>query len=310
MRIGRGTAKTVGLRAFKRRPGLVASGLIGVVAAVGLVACGGSSTPPSRSPVQRGVISVDGQPRGYQVFRPPALGNRPAPLIVLLHGCLPGANGQGAASAVKFDDKASSAGFVAVYPDGITGCWNAGRCCGAADDVGFIRSLLDRLIKELPIDRSRIFVTGVSGGAAMAYRLACELSSRITAIASVAGGSSLDAPCRPARPVSVLEMHGSDDSNLPYNGGGPNNVSPILQVVQRWVALDGCVGDPDLAQSGITKSSTWGRCKSGSVVRLDTIVGGRHTWFGCSVPPCDPVPGEPDANAEVWSFFSEVRATA
>lgn len=300
----------IGVGRLDRRPNLTSTGLIGLVALLGLVACGSSAAPPGPSPVQRGAISVENQARGYRVFRPPALGNRPAPLVVLLHGCLPGANGQGAASAVKFDDKATSAGFVAVYPDGIEGCWNAGRCCGTADDVGFIRLLLDRLLKERPIDRSRIFVTGASGGAAMAYRLACELSSRITAIASVAGGSSLDTPCRPARPVSVLEMHGSDDSRLPYDGGGPNNVSPILQVVQRWVALDGCVGDPDRAQSGITKTSTWGRCESGSVVRLDTIVGGRHTWFGCGVRPCDPVPGEPDANDVVWAFFNGLRPAA
>ena len=70
------------------------------------------------------------------------------------------------------------------------------------------------------------------------------------------------------------------------------------------------MGDPDLTQSGIMKSSTWGRCKGGTVVRLDTIVGGRHTWFGCSVPPCDPVPGEPDANGVVWSFFNSLRPTA
>ncbi len=162
------------------------------------------------------------------------------------------------------------------------------------------------MVKELPIDRARIFVTGGSGGGALAYRLACDLSSRITAIASVSGGWWLDAPCRPARPVSVLEMHGEDS----YEGGGAHNLSPVLVVVQRWAELDGCVGDPVLAQSGMTKSSTWDRCKAGTVVRLDTIVGGTHTWFGCGVPPCSPVPGEPDANTVVWSFFNGLRPAA
>jgi polyhydroxybutyrate depolymerase len=277
---------------------------------LGLVACSGSSEPAKPNPILHTSISVGGQLRGYRLFRPPSLGNRPEPLVVLLHGCFPGANGEGAASALNFDHQASSAGFVAVYPDGIDGCWNQGSCCSTADDVGFIRSLLDRLVKDLPIDRSRIFVTGGSGGGAMAYRLACELSSRITAIASVAGAWWLDAPCHPARPVSVLEMHGRDDSLSPYDGGGALNVSPVLAVAQRWAELDGCVGDPALAQSGITKSSTWDRCKGGAVVRLDMIVGGSHTWFGCRVPPCDPVPGEPDANAVVWSFFNGLRPAA
>jgi polyhydroxybutyrate depolymerase len=280
------------------------------ILALGLVACSASVAPSQPSPILHTSISVGGQLRGYRLFRPPALGNRPAPLVVLLHGCFPGANGEGAASALNFDHEASSAGFVAVYPDGIDGCWNQGRSGSTVDDVGFIGSLLDRLVKQLPIDRSRIFVTGGSGGGAMAYRLACELSSRITAIASVAGAWWLDAPCRPARPVSVLEMHGSADSRTPYDGGGAFNVSPVLAVVQRWAELDGCLGDPALAQSGVTKSSAWNRCNGGTVVRLDTIVGGSHTWFGCRVPPCDPVPGEPDANAVVWNFFNGLRSSA
>jgi poly(3-hydroxybutyrate) depolymerase len=104
-------------------------------------------------------------------------------------------------------------------------------------------------------------------------------------------------------------MHGTDDSRLPYAGGGDLNVSPILAVVQRWVELDGCAGSPVLTENGKTKSSIWDRCKAGTIVRLDTVVGGRHSWFGCSVPPCDPVPGEPDATAVVWSFFNGLRQT-
>ena len=276
----------------------------------GFVACGGSSAPSKPSPVLHQSISVGGELRGYRLFRPPSLGSTPAPLVVLLHGCFPGANGEQAATAFRFDEEAISGRFVAVYPDGIHGCWNQGPCCSAADDVGFISALLDRLIKELSIDRSRIFVTGWSGGGAMAYRLACELSGRIAAIASVAGAWWLDAPCSPTRPVSVLEMHGTNDSRAPSDGGGPLNLSPILAVVQRRAELDGCVGDPALGLSGVTMSSTWNRCKAGAVVRLDTIVDGRHTWFGCGVPPCDPVPGEPGASAAVWDFFSSLRPAA
>ncbi len=87
----------IGVGRPKRRAGLISCGLIGVVAALGLVAWGGSTVQPKPNPVQRGAFSVDGQSRGYRVFRPPAVGSRPAPLVVLLHGCFAGATGERAA---------------------------------------------------------------------------------------------------------------------------------------------------------------------------------------------------------------------
>jgi polyhydroxybutyrate depolymerase len=173
--------------------------------------------------------------------------------------------------------------------------------------VTFISRLLDRLFKDLPINQSRVFATGVSGGGFMSYRLACELSNRFTAIASVSGVMLFDA-CHPTRPVSILEMHGTDDSIVPYGGGVPNGPpSPsVAAVMQTWTTLDGCVGDPMLSQTGITKTSLWKGCKGGAIVRLDTVVGGHHTWFGSSF---DPVPGEPNANAVIWDFFSSLQPT-
>ena len=60
-----------------------------------------------------------------------------------------------------------------------------------------------------------------------------------------------------------------------------------------------------MARTGITLTSTWSHCKGGSVVRLDKVVGGKHTWFGAQSP--DAVPGEPDTNTAIWSFFNSVQ---
>ena len=150
------------------------------------------------------------------------------------------------------------------------------------------------------MDHSRIFIAGVSGGAAFAYLLACELSNRITAIASVAGAMTGD--CRPARAVSVLEMHGTEDC---WAGGCPRpELLGVEALNQRWRTIDGCAGDPLTSQSGITNTLVW-HCKAGSIVRLDTVVGGHHTWFGCTSPGCEPVPGEPKATEVVWAFFNQ-----
>jgi polyhydroxybutyrate depolymerase len=298
----------------------------------GSAACGGTvATPtakvspvstPSPGTIEQRSFTVNGTLRLYRVFVPKSLDpNQPPALVVLLHGC-DGMRGSGdeVAADTHFDEEASAGRFVAVYPDGqisdnsVLGrmrCWNAGSCCidnvttPVADDVAFVSQVLDRVTTDLPIDKTRIFVAGVSGGAFMAYRLACELAGRIAGMASVAGTMLVDS-CHPARPVSILEMHGTDDSNVPYDGGAVFNgaASPsVAAVMQSWATLDGCAGNSTQSQSGITKTSAWKNCKGGNIVQLDTVVGGHHTWFGSTI---DPVPGEPNANATIWSFFSSV----
>jgi polyhydroxybutyrate depolymerase len=312
---------------MRPRPSL----LIAVVL-FGSIACGGAvATPtaklaptpvstPSPGTIEHASFTVNGTLRLYRVFVPHSLDpNQPSPLVVHLHGCdLMRGSGDEAALDSHFDEEASAGHFVAVYPDGqisdasVFGrmrCWNAGSCCienvntPVADDVAFVSQLLDRVTAELPINKTRIFVAGFSGGAFMAYRLACELSGRIVGIASVAGTMLVDS-CHPARPVSILEMHGTDDSSVPYDAGAVFNGAPspsVASVIQQWANLDGCAGNPTQSQSGITKTSVWKDCEGGTTVQLDTVVGGHHTWFGSTL---DPVSGEPNANAAIWSFFS------
>lgn len=278
-----------------------AAGQLGLLLSVSIIAaCGGSAPalPARLSPgtTQHAKITINGQVRTYRLFRPASLDPKHAsPLVMVLHPCRPDGNGDGQAAYTHFDDTASSGRFVAVYADGIGGCWNV-EGPGMPDDVAFIGRLLDRLVTDLQIDRTRIFIAGISGGAAMAYRLACELSDRVLAIASVSG-TMLGDDCHPTRPVSILEMHGTADF---YDGGGDLHAPSVMAVAQRWTALDGCTGNPSESQTGITRTTTWKPCKEGAVVRLDTVVGGHHTWFGS---PFAPVPGEPDANTVIWDFF-------
>ena len=250
--------------------------------------------------------------RTYRLFVPTTLDpKRSAPLLVALGGGTQ--SGDDMASFSNLDDQATTGKFIVVYPDGIGGFWNAGRCCGSyagatgVDDLGFIRALLDRLTADPRIDRTRIFATGVSAGALMAYRLACDLSSRIAAIASVSGVMVAE-NCQPNRPVSILEMHGTADALIPYAGGkNPDpgdDVKVFLStnaVIQSWVKLDGCPGKASQTAKGITTTSNWTACRAGTIVRLESVAGGHHTWFGSTM---DPVAGEPSSNADLWEFFS------
>src|SRR5581483_1221143 len=139
------------------------------------------------------------------------------PVVLAFHGG--GSNAMQMADFCGLNAKADGAGFIVAYPEGSgrlarDHTWNGGNCCGYAmeqkvDDVGFVRVLLDDLAWRARIDTKRVYATGMSNGAVMAYRLASELADRIAAIAPVAGPMGT-ATCKPSRPVSVMHFHGTE----------------------------------------------------------------------------------------------------
>ena len=296
---------------------------------VGTVSCGGSTRVAAASPApsftpscvattardqidhpsgpaRYETLAVNNLLRDFRVFRPATLdGSKPMPLVILLHGSPTDA--AGTEDVIHFDAQATAGGFLNVYPDGCSMDWDERH---ASLDVDFISHLIDRLESEYSIDKSRVYLVGISAGGFMAYRLACDLANRIAAVASVAGSMWWD-DCQPARPIPILEMHGTSDANVPYDGGGSTYhgqaMPPVMTVIHRWVAYDGCTGAPVPSLAGITTTSLWNRCGGGSVVRLDTVVGGNHTWFGSTF---DPVPGEPNSSAVVWDFLKQFRLAA
>jgi polyhydroxybutyrate depolymerase len=252
--------------------------------------------------VQHGSLDVAGAARTYRLLVPAAVtAGKSLPLLLALHGCGVSENGDNFAAVSHFDGKATVNGFIVAYPDGDQGCWNSGSCCGPADDVSFIRDLIDRMVKQYPIDNARVFVAGYSGGGAMAHRLACELANVITAVASVSGAFVVTT-CQPARPISVLEVHGTADQTTPLTGGVLGVDSPpVPTFMSDWAQRDGCSGNPVQSSSGIAKTSQWTGCRGNTTVRLDLVSGGHHTWFGSNI---DPVTGEPTSTDIVWNFFS------
>jgi polyhydroxybutyrate depolymerase len=158
---------------------------------------------------------------------------------------------------------------------------------------------------------------GMSNGAILSYRLACELSSRIRAVGPVSGTIMVD-PCTPGRPVPMRHVHGTDDANLPFAGGlgcGPAGVAftPVPDAIAGAAGRNGCTGSPVVAlQEGDGTCVRQGDCPAGSEVELCTIAGGGHQWPGGEPPVVAGLPGCPfgyqsqsfDATTELWSFFS------
>ena len=247
-------------------------------------------------------LQHQGLERSYLVRVPPAASEgHPLPVVLAFHGG--GGNASQFSSSSGLDDLADREGFLSVHPNG-TGrvpgralTWNAGpACCGwardqAVDDVGFVLALLDDLARRTPLDRSRVYATGHSNGAMMAYRLAAEAADRIAAIAPVAGAMVLE-DFRPVAPVPVLHIHSVDDPRALYTGGeGPpfpfttHTVlhKPVEDVLARWVELNDCPSEPEVTQRKGNERHTaallvWGPCSSGAPVEHWKLWGAGHGW--------------------------------
>lgn len=268
-------------------------------------------------------ILVENRKRRYLLHVPLGYdGNGALPLVIVLHGG--GGNAIGAANMTGFNGEADREGFIVVYPEGsgrfrdrlLT--WNSGNCCGYAldnnvNDVGFIDSLITRLESEIKIDTSRVFVTGISNGGMMAYRLACELSAKIAGIAPVAGALNVD--CNPSDHVSVIAFHGTADRHVLYGGGEPllkldphNRVDrSVSYAISFWVKQDQCSTIANQTQLGNVIRETYANCSDGTDVMLYTIIGGGHAWPGGqkgSVIGDEPTQ-EISATHLIWEFFKQ-----
>jgi polyhydroxybutyrate depolymerase len=218
-----------------------------------------------------------------------------------------------------FTALAEREGFVVAYPAGIRRRWNDGRGMVSQDDIGFVRALLDTLAHELSIDPRRIYATGISNGAMLTYRLACDLPGVLAAIAPVAGAmpGALAGRCAHAPPVALAAFQGSADPLVPYDGGNVairrGQVLPAVESVELWAASAGCTDtptvsiEPDRVTDGTrVRLSTWSGCKDGHDVELYTIEGGGHTWPGDAAGRglLGRVTRDLDATTTIWSFFS------
>ena len=263
------------------------------------------------------------------------------PLIIALHGR--GGNSESMILVTRggFNKLADTDKFIAVYPDGIEENWNDGRMDEEADDrahreniddVGFISDLIDLMIKNYNVDPKKVYLTGISNGAIMSYRLACELSDKIAAIAPVDGSipDMIINGCNPAKPVSVLAINNVNDPLVPYEGGEiwghfhSVNLGKVLSAgesVSFWIKRNQChpreidVQEPDLdpKDGTIVKHSEYFNDSDGSEVILYSVFGGGHTWPGGMQYLPEWVIGKTsrdiDANEIIWAFFKRHTRT-
>lgn len=256
---------------------------------------------------QATTIDVDGIARSYRIYKPAVLAERPG-LVVALSGVF--GDGFQAELTTGFDAEADRLGWIAIYPDSVLDGWMAygnddtwGHHPGA-DDVPFFSALIDREISEDGVDPGRVFVTGMSRGGMMTHRAGCELADKVAAIAPVSGnmatstGSAADVACNPARPISVLAIHGTADGTIPFDGGRVDiDYAPFDDVMAKWRSVDGCSGDGTSTVDGASTTTAW-NCAGGTVVAQRVVEGGGHTW-----PKAGSGPDGFDAARVIADFF-------
>ncbi len=230
------------------------------------------------------------------------------PVVVNFHGRALNAQNQDMLSSMGA--LADEKGFIAVHPEG-TGflkTWNAELCCGEAadnniDDVGFVDAMLDRLEAELCVDRQRIYAAGISNGGYMSYRLACELSGRVAAIAPVAG-VNLTLACEPSRAVPVFHFHGLADTVVPFDGRLGVSVDDSIQ---GWLQRNACDATPTVFfEQDDVRCEEWSGCTDSASVRLCVVDGGGHTWpGGMPIPFLGETTQTISASRMMWDFFVE-----
>ena len=285
-----------------------------------------NATPITAPGDYRFTFDHGGLRREYLVHVPRSYDpKRPAPILVALHGGGGDADYQASDDKYRLISKSEQAGFIAVFPNGysrfrsgVLATWNAGSCCAAAvrnkvDDVGFLREVIRRVERQARVDSSRVFMTGMSNGAMMSYRMACEASDIVRAIAPVAGTDNTS-NCKPAKPVPVIHFHAVVDEMVNFNGGpGPNSFTQVdftsvPSTVAKWFALNRATPE---ARRVVSVSGA--RCElhpampGGAPVQLCVTESGGHSWPGGGNQQGRKQPSMAiNANDLMWSFFSSL----
>ncbi|MFL5762682.1 MAG: T9SS type A sorting domain-containing protein [Bacteroidia bacterium] len=260
-------------------------------------------------------IYTGGVYRNYRIYVPSAYTGATAwPLIYNIHGYTSNAAAQ--QLYTNFDVIADTAHFLMVYPNATIymgqPTWNSGFGM-TVDDVGFLSVLIDSLDLTYNIDLDRVYSCGMSNGGFMSHTLACALSNRVAAIASVTGSMTTyqQSTCSPTHPMPVMQIHGTADGTVPY--GGSSGVMNIDTLVKYWYAGDHCnpvpaynaVPDINTSDGATADHYVWSGGDNGSTVELYKINGGGHTWPG--MYPIGVTCEDFNASEKIWLFFRKYK---
>lgn len=263
-----------------------------------------------------GTLVSSGITRRYLLHVPPNHdSSKSAPLVISLH---PAASWPAAEMRISgWNQIADQHDFLVVYPAGrdFPQVWPMSPT-DAAMDARFISDLIDHLESRFNIDPRRIYVDGISNGAAMAFAVSCRVPSRIAAVGAIAAAEAISFDwCGNAAPVPMVAFHGTRDRIAPYYGGksgdpiNPRQFPAIRDWAAAWAKRNHCTSDP--VERGVTADVhelKYLNCSGGADVVLYTIEGGGHTWPGQDDLPewiVGHTTHDIDATQILWQFYAE-----
>ena len=233
-------------------------------------------------------ITIEGmQPRTYYLNVPPKYtAGTPVPLLIGFHGL--GGSAQLFREQSQLDIFTNDANIISVFPNGygsssgVENSWNAGSCCGLSqiqdiDDVKLVKVITNEIMSKYSIDSKNIWAVGYSNGGMLSYQLACSLPGIFTAI-GVGAGALTSHTCSPAMPISVIHIHGGQDEQVPYLGGGFFRTPDIEKSFKTLNANNQCASIPFVASSDSTSSALLGSCSDGTEMKLINYYEQGHEW--------------------------------
>jgi polyhydroxybutyrate depolymerase len=256
---------------------------------------------PTVEPASTPTVVGGGRPVTVQL---PSPSSDPAPLILLLHGY--GGTGAEVEAYLRLGPAAAERGIILAAPDGTVNSeglqyWNAtDACCdldyAGIDDAGYLAGLIEEIMTVANVDPKRIYLVGHSNGGFMSYRMACDHAEVVAAIVSLAGATFVDpADCLPSEPVAVLQIHGTADDVIAFDGGQLTDAAETDKAARRypgardtaiiWATYDGCA--PGLVESGDT-------------VDVDALIDGPSGRAEATIERASGC--EPGGHAELWSI--------
>jgi polyhydroxybutyrate depolymerase len=270
---------------------------------------------------QSSLLSYQGRMRDYLLYTPSSYNpNSSTPVVIGFHGGT--STNVRFAQTTNFHRLADEKGFLVVYPNAVNKNWNDGR--GTVnqdiDDVGFVTALIGEVKRLRKVDAQRVYVTGISNGAFMVQRLACERSDSIAAFSSIAGSmpTPLRATCNPSKPVSIMMINSPSDRFVPWEGGEAKrgkggSILSILSTVDFWRQRNGCrASNEETLRENVPGDGTrvnvrrYNNCRGNTAVVLYKIEGGGHTWPGGTDQPAwllGATSQELNATRVSWNFF-------
>ncbi|HZG01647.1 MAG TPA: T9SS type A sorting domain-containing protein [Chitinophagales bacterium] len=266
-------------------------------------------------------MNWNGVQRHYRAYVPAVT---TCALVVHLHGY--GSNSFLEHLYTGYIPVADSNGFVVAFPDGLVDplgnqSWYVGWPLQTyANDLGFLSDFIDSMVLAYNIDPSMVFVSGLSNGGFMAFRLACELNAKVAAIAVVSASMTptLYNACTPETPVPAMMIHGTLDTTIPY-AGSPSGVAlgvHVDSVMRRWAVMSSCNPTPQVNvlphdSTTVNGTSVEHRVYEGWLqnpsCELYKIINGQHVnWPGFDASTTNDF----SAAREIWRFFQGTRSCA